>query len=397
MGIAHELATTLELDSVGAFISGGTPEKDRPEYWDGVVPWVTARDLKQFQLSETGLSLTSAGAERLRIAPRNSILILVRGMTLFKDIPVALIDREMAFNQDIKAIIVDPKYDARFVAYQIVAKKNQILGLVDSAGHGTGRLDTAQLKSIAIWLPPLPDQKKIAAFLGAVDEKLNGLRRNHDLLADYKRGVMQQLLSQKLRFKSDDGSAFPDWEVRELQDIAERCTAKNSKLTITRVLTNSAVQGVVDQGDYFDKDIANAENLGGYYIVERGDFVYNPRISETAPVGPIKRNNLETGVMSPLYLIFRMDVECIEFFAQYFDSSFWHEYLKSVANYGARHDRMAITTSDFMSMPLPWPDPDEQRKIADFLSALDTKIDATAEQIIQTEAFKKGLLQKMFV
>ncbi|WP_338810719.1 type I restriction-modification system subunit M [Agrobacterium leguminum] len=219
---------------------------------------------------------------------------------------------------------------------------------------------------------------------------------NLDLLRAYKRGIAQKLFAQEVRFARDGGTAFPEWDERQLREIAERRTAKNVDMKLTRVFTNSAVQGVIDQAEYFDKDIANADNLGGYYIIDTGDFVYNPRISVTAPVGPIKQNKIGTGVMSPLYTVFRMQVEHTDFFAQYFDSDFWHDYMKSVANYGARHDRMAIATADFMDMPLPWPDADEQRKIADCLQAIDSKIEAVGSQVTQTGAFKTGATQQIF-
>lgn len=287
----------------------------------------------------------------------------------------------------------------KFFPYVIEDRRfRKKLELISPGGAGRNRvLSKSEFLKLEYSFPTLPEQKKIAAFLSAVDEKLAALRKKRDLLIEYKRGVMQQIFSRAVRFKRQDGNDFPKWEVRKLCDIAERRTIKNSRLGNTRVLTNSAVHGVIDQGEYFDKEIANGENLGGYYIVENGDFVYNPRISVSAPVGPIKRNNLGTGVMSPLYSIFRIYVGCAKFYEQYFESDCWHEYMKSVANYGARHDRIAVNTSDFMAMPLPWPHPDEQGKIADFLRALDMKIDATSALVTHNETFKKGLLQRMFV
>ena len=220
---------------------------------------------------------------------------------------------------------------------------------------------------------------------------------NAPLLKEYKRGVMQKIFSGELRFRRDDGRPFPDWETKKLSALATRQTAKNTDDDIRRVLTNSATQGVLDQRDYFDKDIANANNLGGYYIVEQGDYVYNPRISVHAPVGPLNKNKVGRGVMSPLYSVIRFRSKENDFYEQYFQTSFWHRYMSSVANYGARHDRMNITTADFMAMPLPAPVPEEQRKIADFLSAIDNKTTAVDQQIEQIETFKKGLLQQMFV
>ena len=241
------------------------------------------------------------------------------------------------------------------------------------------------------------EQQKIASFLTAIDEKLNQLRRKRDCLQTYKRGVMQKIFLQYIRFTQDDGSAFPSWEEKKLSDLADRCTQKNGEDSVSRVLTNSATQGVLDQQDYFDKDIANADNLDGYYIVEEGDYVYNPRISVHAPVGPINKNKIGQGVMSPLYSIFRFKSEANIFYEQYFKTTFWHRYMSSVANYGARHDRMNITTVDFMAMPLPYPHPDEQKKIVAFAEALDHKIELAEEKLCEMEAFKQGLLKKMFV
>ncbi|MDD6059811.1 MAG: restriction endonuclease subunit S, partial [Ruminococcus sp.] len=96
------------------------------------------------------------------------------------------------------------------------------------------------------------------------------------------------------------------WEQRELGSISEKVTKKNQDMVCDEVFTNSAEYGIISQRDFFDKDIANSENIDGYYIVEPNDFVYNPRISNLAPFGPIRRNKLEkSGAMSPLYYVFR--------------------------------------------------------------------------------------------
>lgn len=248
-----------------------------------------------------------------------------------------------------------------------------------------------------IYIPTLEEQKKIATFLNSVDEKLIKLRTKRDLVIRYKRGVIQKLFSQEVRFTQGDGSDFPDWNQKKLRDIADLVKTKNSDDLISRVLTNSATQGVVNQQDYFDKDIANANNLSGYYVVKIGDYVYNPRISVHAPVGPINKNKIGNGLMSPLYTIFRFKSDTTDFYEQYFKTSLWHRYMSSIANYGARHDRMNISISDFMSMPIPCPSAAEQDKIVNFLNSIDRKIESIAKQIDGLEAFKKGLLQKIFV
>jgi len=186
------------------------------------------------------------------------------------------------------------------------------------------------------------------------------------------------------------------WKLEPLGSLATRCTIKNTKSSYTRVLTNSAEFGVVDQRDYFDKDIANQGNLDGYYIVEKGDYVYNPRISTSAPVGPISKNNVGTGVMSPLYTVFRFHNSDNDFFAHYFKSTHWHHYMRQVSSTGARHDRMSITNDDFMGLPLPVSTPKEQQKIADCLSSLDELIAAQAQKLDALKTHKKGLMQQLF-
>ena len=242
-------------------------------------------------------------------------------------------------------------------------------------------------------LPSLPEQQKIADFLTAIDEKIAILTDKITQLETYKKGMMQKLLSGELRFPG-----FTDvWREVKLREIAEKKTIKNTANIISLVLTNSATQGIVSQRDYFDKDIANADNLAGYYIVDKGDFVYNPRISVHAPVGPIKRNHLSKGVMSPLYTVFRLQDGNLTFYEHYFNTTHWYRYMKSIANYGARYDRMNIKDSDFFKMPLPFPSLPEQQKIADFLTAIDDKLTIEQEKLDQLKHYKQGLLQKMFV
>ncbi|RYD76961.1 MAG: restriction endonuclease subunit S, partial [Verrucomicrobiaceae bacterium] len=154
--------------------------------------------------------------------------------------------------------------------------------------------------------------------------------------------------------------------------MAERGNKKNRDEKIKRVLTNSAEFGVVDQRDFFDKDIATQGKLESYLVVELGDYVYNPRISATAPVGPISKNGVGVGVMSPLYTVFRFKNQGNYFYQHYFKTSGWHRYMRQASSTGARHDRMAIGGNEFMAMPMPVaPTPAEQQKIAECLSSVD--------------------------
>ncbi|MEA4988244.1 MAG: restriction endonuclease subunit S [Anaerovorax sp.] len=186
------------------------------------------------------------------------------------------------------------------------------------------------------------------------------------------------------------------WKMTPLNSLAIKVTNKNKDGIVTRVLTNSAVDGVVDQSDYFEREIVTHSNVSNYFIVNEGDFVYNPRISSSAPVGPISKNKIGTGIMSPLYTVFRFNNPQNDFYEQYFKTNLWNDYLKTVANTGARYDRISISADDFMAMPLPFSSEEEQQKIADCLSSLDDLIAAEDKKLSALKDHKKGLMQKLF-
>ena len=171
------------------------------------------------------------------------------------------------------------------------------------------------------------------------------------------------------------GSFDFSWEQRKLSEITDKVTEKNAGLQYVETFTNSAEFGIISQRDFFDHDIAKLGSLDGYYIVKNEDFVYNPRISTSAPVGPINRNKLgRTGVMSPLYTVFRphdIDTTYLEYF---FKCGYWHSFMNFNGDSGARSDRFSIRDNVFFQMPIPIPDIDEQRKIGELLTCLDNLI-----------------------
>lgn len=189
-----------------------------------------------------------------------------------------------------------------------------------------------------------------------------------------------------------------DWEQRKLSDISTKVTRKNVNVHYTETLTNSAEQGIISQVDFFDKEISNKDNINGYYIVDNNDFIYNPRISTLAPVGPINRNKLNrTGIMSPLYTVFRSSNVDLGFLEWYFQSSHWHRYMKLKGDSGARADRIAIKDSTFFEMPIKIPvNIKEQVLIGETLEKFNQYITLHQRKLDNLKLKKKALLQKLF-
>ena len=202
-----------------------------------------------------------------------------------------------------------------------------------------------------------------------------------------------QMNKPKIRFEGYTEA----WEQRKLSEIADKVSEKNKNNEYNEPLTNSAEQGIISQKDYFDREVVNEDNLDGYYIVRDNDFVYNPRVSVSAPVGPINRNRLgRNGVMSPLYTVFRThDIDTM-YLEYYYKTTKWHRFMKLNGDSGARFDRFTISSTLFMEMPIPYPSIEEQEKIGVYFDNLDSLITLHQRKCEQTKKLKKYMLQKMF-
>lgn len=179
----------------------------------------------------------------------------------------------------------------------------------------------------------------------------------------------------------------------KLQQYKPNCNINN--LIYNETFTNSAEYGVVSQKDFFNKNISNTKNLDGYYIIQDKDFVYNPRISKLAPVGPIRCNKLgRTGIISPLYTVFRTYNVDIEYLEQYFKSSKWHKFMYSNGNSGVR---FSIKDKVLFEMTIPLPSLPEQQQIGQFFQKIDQQIQLNQNKLEDMKQMKKGLMQGMFV
>ena len=246
----------------------------------------------------------------------------------------------------------------------------------------------------------IDEQEKIGAYFMHLDHLITLHQRKCEETKILKKYMLQNMFPQngsnipKIRFNGFTNA----WEQRKLSEIADKVTEKNKNNELSEPFTNSAELGIISQKDYFDREVVNQENLDGYYIVRNNDFVYNPRISVTAPVGPINRNRLgRNGVMSPLYTVFRthgVDNLYLEF---YFKTTSWHKFMKLNGDSGARFDRFTISSTQFMEMPIPFPNKEEQIKIGKYFDALDCFITLHQHKYEELLKIKEFMLKKMFV
>lgn len=194
------IAATVPLDSITAWLSGGTPNRANPRYWGGEIPWISAASLKETCISGSDQHITDAAVRAgSRLAPEGATLVLVRGMALHHETRIGLATRPVGFNQDVKALIPKSGIVPEFLVYSLQARSRQILDLVSSAGSGTGVLDTGLLKRLPIWLPSPTEQVAIVSSIRAAAQSVLALETLITKKRAIKQSIMQQLLTGRTR------------------------------------------------------------------------------------------------------------------------------------------------------------------------------------------------------
>ncbi len=260
-----------------------------------------------------------------------------------------------------------------------------------------------QFSEILLPYPSINEQKKIASHLTSIEELIGSHKQKLDTLKNHKSGLMQNLFPQK--GKTLPNYRFPkfqntnDWQEINFNKVFKRVTRKN-KENNQNILTISALKGLVNQEEYFNKKIASRD-VTNYYLICKGEFAYNKSYSKDYPVGAIKKlDKYDFGVVSTLYICFKCQQGYSnDYFEQFFESGVFNEQLDKIAQEGARdHGLLNVSVTDFFDtlvVKVP-PTKNEEQKITSCLQALNNLINAQEEKISQLELHKKGIIQALF-
>lgn len=260
--------------------------------------------------------------------------------------------------------------------------------------HGLLNIPVNDFFNININLPIQYEQEKIGKFFSKLDQQIELEEKKLELLEQQKRGYMQKIFSQELRFKDDNGNDYPNWENEKLGDLInevnERTTSNNQY-----VLLSSTKNGLLSQEEYFKKQIGSKDSTG-YKILRLNQLVLSP---QNLWLGNINFNQrFDIGIVSPSYRIYNLSHQ--------FDINFAKDLLKSpryiyeyaqASEQGASVVRRNLNLELFYSIKISLPSIEEQRKIGVFLNKLDKLIRKQYNKIEVLKQRKKGLLQKMFV
>ena len=368
--------TSSTLGEVTKWSSGGTPPKDNPKYWGDDIPWISAASMRGSYYSDSKVWLTIDGLKNgSKLIKKGGILLLVRGSMLWNCIPVGVAERNLAFNQDVKGIEPSSAVNNVYLLHWFSSMEHRLLNMVVGTGIGAGKLDTKDLQSLSITHPTLPEQEKIAAFLTSVDDRIDQLKRKKSLLQDYKKGAMQKLFSQELRFKDEQGKDFPDWEEKKVKDTFEIIPTKKFQILGSKI-SEEGQYPVVDQG----KDLVAGFSDDKDKLFDKGEVIVFG--DHTTHLKFIDFKFVVGADGTKLLRNKNENLRCL-----YYILSF-----NNVEQEGYKRHFSILKEVNLKIPSLP-----EQTKIANFLSSLDQKIEQVDTQITQTQTFKKGLLQQMFV
>ena len=271
-------------------------------------------------------------------------------------------------------------------------------------GAGAQHFNIGQdgLSKVKLHFPILQEQQKIAALLRLIDERITTQNKIIEDLNKLKSAIIEKLFcSPKDKQPEVRLHGFSEnWQIICLSEICHRIRCKNTEEQCKRVLTIAAQYGLVSQEEFFNKNVAS-ENLSGYYLLQNGDFAYNKSYSGDYVWGTVKRlDNYEQGVLSPLYICFRPDSAKVDsdFLVYYFESKKWHKAVADIAGEGARnHGLLNISVIDYFNTIHCIPSVDEQKQIAQIMSALLSKL-AREQRILNCYTTQRQyLLRQMFI
>lgn len=392
-----------KLGEVSEISSGGTPSRTNQNYWNGNIPWISTTlidfnfiDKPEEYITQEGLKNSSA-----KLFPIGTLLMAMYGQGKTRG-KIAVLNIEATTNQACGAIITNSNELNSLFAFQNLSKRYDEIRDLSNQG-GQENLSGGILKSIKISFPTLPEQTKIATFLTAVDKKQQALKQKKNLLAQYKKGVMQQIFSRELRFKDDNGNEYVDWEDKKLGDIGETYNGLTGKtkenfgngkpyIQYKQIFDDSKI----DISRFELVEISSTEKQNKVLF---GDVFFTVS-SETS--NEIGMSSVLLDKIEELYLnsfCFGYRANSLKTLSPYFSKYFFRSELfrNKIVKLAQGSTRFNMSKIQLMKIAVKLPCLEEQTKIANFLSAIDEKIRHCQAQVANTEVWKKGLLQQMFV
>ncbi|WP_177167634.1 restriction endonuclease subunit S [Nitrosomonas marina] len=379
--------------------SGSTPRGGEKVYQSNGIPFIRSQNVNNNFLNLKDLTFIPDAIHKQMqgsTVKANDILLNITGASIGRSCVVPDNFKEGNVNQHVCIIRLKSGFLSRFIQPFLSSTRGQKLVLSHQVGSGREGLNFQAVRSFSIDIPSFPEQTKIANFLTAIDEKITQLTQKNDLLKQYKKGVMQQIFSQKLRFKDDDGREFPEWETKQLGSLVKvydgtHMTPKYQNQGIPFYSVEHVTNNNFKETRFISREVFEKENKR--VKLEKGDIL----MTRIGDIGTPKYINWE--VEASFYVSLALLKQ-----SKKINSLYLSHYIGSDSFQGELHKRTIhvafpkkINLGEISHCLVSYPCITEQIKIANFLTAIDDKITQTQAQLEAVKHYKNSLLQQMFV
>jgi type I restriction enzyme S subunit len=375
--------------------------RNNPVYYGGDIPFVQTGDVLHSKgiIDSYTQTLNKKGLKVSKKFKKGTVLITIAANIGYSGV----LEMDTACPDSLIGINANKLINNYFLNYLLIIEQPKMNYLADETAQKNINLEF--LKSYLFSIPLVPEQQKIANFLSSVDTKIEQLSKKQNLLADYKKGMMQKLFSQTIRFKADDGSNYPDWEKKQLGEIntlmqsglSRSLQEKDTGLPVIR--SNNIQNSLLNINDikYWYLDDPQGVKTSDYFLQDN-DLLIN-FINSLSQIGKVAlyENILNRDAICTTNIMrLKFSKKVIASYIYYsLKTGHFKSYLKAIVKPAV--NQASFTSKDLKAYQLSLPCKEEQKKIANFLSSIDKKIEQTNNQITQTKQFKKALLQQMFV
>jgi len=391
-----EFREEWQKEKVGNLCDFIVPGRNKPKAFDGNIPWITTPDIPSngiVEKSKNDLAISKEEANKVgaKIVPSESIIMSCVGELGI----VAKANNDLIINQQLHAFIPRDRLNNWFLFYELSTRKRYMEKVATKTAVPYMNKDNCN--SIPIILPTLPEQTKIANFLTSVDKRINLLQKKKTELEQYKKGVMQKIFNQEIRFKDENGNDFPDWEEKRLGEIFS--ATKGQGLSKEEITCDGEHECIL-YGELYTTypevvvKIKSKTDVNKGTKSEKGDLLVPCSTTTTG---------IDLANVTALYendVLLGGDITILRT-KEKIDSTFYAYYLSNfkkyeLAKYGQGTTIVHLYYSHFKVMNIDLPSYNEQHKIANFLISIDKSIRNISVLLDESIKFKKGLLQKMF-
>ncbi|MCH2039367.1 MAG: restriction endonuclease subunit S [Saccharospirillaceae bacterium] len=384
------------IGSIAKVTSGGTPNRANSAYWGGEIPWVTTSQINFEDIveAENYITLDGLANSSAKLFPEGTILLALYGQGITRG-RVSVLNIEATTNQACAAILLDKeRCDTRFIFYLLQSHYENLRNLSNDGGQKN--LSGGLIKQFRLAIPDLTEQRRNSIFLSTIDKKISLLKQKHEQLVQYKKGIMQQLFSQQLRFKDDNGQDFPDWKSIQLKKVLllqSNPVDMQDNEEYELITAKRRNGGIVSRGKYLGKEVL----VKTQFKLKENQFVISKRQIVHGACGIVPKY-LEGAILSNEYNVFEGVPDVLDI--HYFNLLSKTPKMKKVYfrnSDGVHIEKLLFKTQDWLKTRVKLPSLDEQKRIVSFSIELERKLDLIQQQIEQTQAYKQGLLQQMFV